>query len=62
MTAMETYLASVKHLPAIERLRLALLILNDLTPADLAKPRDADSTTGKPATGNGAIKLVDEPR
>ena len=40
MTAMETYLASVKHLPAIERLRLALLILQDLTPADLAQARD----------------------
>jgi hypothetical protein len=58
---METYLASVKHLPALERLRLALLILNDLTPADLAKRPDAESSTGEPAN-NGAIKLVDEPR
>lgn len=60
MTAMELYSDSVKHLPAIERLRLALLILNDLTPAELAKRRNQVST-GE-AAGNGAIKLVDEPR
>jgi hypothetical protein len=41
MTAMEIYLTSVKHLPAIERLRLALLILRDITPAELAGAGDA---------------------
>ena len=58
MTAMETYLASVKHLPAIERLRLALLILKELTPADLAKSREQreDGTLD-----DGGIKLVDGP-
>jgi hypothetical protein len=61
MTAMETYLASVKHLPAIERLRLALLILNDLTPADLAKGREQPNG-GDAAADDGAIKLVDGPR
>jgi hypothetical protein len=55
---METYLASVKHLPAIERLRLALLILNDIKPADLAKPRDEGEGE---AADDGAIKLVDGP-
>jgi len=61
MTAMELYLASVKQLPAVERLRLALLILNDLTPADLAaKNRDDDARKGE-AADDGAIKLVDGP-
>ena len=40
MTAMELYLDSVKQLPAVERLRLALLILRDIKPADLAKGRE----------------------
>ena len=40
MTAMELYLDSVKQLPAVERLRLALLILRDIKPADLVKGRE----------------------
>ena len=59
MTAMETYLASVKHLPAIERLRLALLILKELTPADLAKSREQGKDEN---LDDGGIKLVDGPR
>jgi hypothetical protein len=58
MTAMELYLASVKQLPAVERLRLALLILRDIKPADLVKGRDhrkADDLQ------DSAIKLVDGP-
>jgi len=58
MTAMETYLASVKHLPAIERLRLALLILKELTPADLAKSREQGKDEN---LDDGGIKLVDGP-
>ena len=64
MTAMDLYQNTVKHLPAVERLRLAAQILRDLTPADLAKARQAQRN--EPAVdvglGDGAIALVDEAR
>jgi hypothetical protein len=56
---MELYLDSVKQLPAIERLRLALLILKDLSPTDLAKPRDDEPK--EQDSGDGTIELIDGP-
>ena len=56
MTAMELYLDSVKQLPAVERLRLALLILRDIKPADLVKGQDQRKADG---LGDSTIKLVD---
>ena len=64
MTAMELYRDSVRQLPAIERLRLALLILKDLTPADLVKRGDAAHTDDQVDDNNdddGTIKLVNGP-
>ena len=58
MTAMELYLDSVKQLPAVERLRLALLILRDIKPADLVKGRDQGRADD---LRDSAIKLVDGP-
>ena len=58
---MELYHTSIKHLPAVERLRLALLILRDLTPADLAKSRQQrpPEEPVEIGLGNGAIALVE---
>jgi len=62
MTAMELYLNSVKQLPAIERLRLALLILKDLTPAELVKGRDERTEDeARDDKDDESIKLVDGP-
>jgi hypothetical protein len=55
---MELYLDSVKQLPAIERLRLALLILRDIKPADLVKGREERKADD---LQDGAIKLVNGP-
>jgi hypothetical protein len=57
---MEIYLDSVRQLPAIERLRLALLILKDLTPAELAKSR-APQPQRPGADDDDDFKLVDGP-
>ena len=60
---MELYQKSVKHLPAVDRLRLALLILNDITPAELAASqaprRDEPVEVG---LGDNAIALVEAAR
>ena len=63
MTAMQLYHDSVRQLPAIERLRLALLILKDLTPADLAKSRGprTDARLGEDDDDDGSIELVNGP-
>ena len=59
--AMDLYHKSVKHLPAVERLRLALLILRDISPAELAKAREPRRPA--PAVdvglGDNGIALVD---
>jgi hypothetical protein len=60
MTATQLYHDSVRQLPAIERLRLALLILKELTPADLAKSRDPRKDA-QPGDDDGSIKLMSGP-